>query len=211
VLDAAVDERIVVLTTIAQGQPLVWETRGLQAVPSSELRLPEGWAGRGQEYYRVVAETFAAIVSSPTAAPARPTITLAEITVASPGGRRLVGRARFDFESPSSADLVLEMPPQTKLIQASQGGVHCQCRADGLRTWRIATNSLSVPTSLEIVFEGVLPEREAGESQFALSAPRLKGLSVDHTLWVLSGFTASGVKSCYLPLRVASLGGADQN
>ena len=192
VLDAVMEERIVVLATSAQGQAAVWETRGLQATPSAALRLPEGWGGQGHEYYRVVAETFAATVSSPSAAPSRPTVTLAEIEVAPQGERRLVGRATFHVEPPTAAELILEMPPLTTLIQVSQGGVHCQCRADGLRSWRIATNSLGVPTSLEVVFETALPPDAADESRFPLTAPRLKGLSVDRTLWVLSGLESLG-------------------
>lgn len=188
VLDSQADERTLVLDTRLAQQLSTWETRGLQAVAPTSLHLPKGWSDDpDQEYYRVVAESFAAIASLPAATPARPVVSLAEIDLTGQGGGRFLGQARFLVQPPAAGDLVLEMPPHSRLIQVSQNGVHCQCRAEGLRTWRIAVNSLGVPTSLELVFDGILPATAVGEGRFRWTPPRLRALPIMQSLWTLSG------------------------
>ena len=192
VLDSLATERIVVLATSAAGQPLVWETRGLQAVAPSALRLPDGWAGQNQEHYRADAEMFEATASFPAAKPRRPSVTLAEMEFVPLPDRRVVGHGRFHIEPPASGELTLELPAQSRLLQVSLDGVHCECRPGGLRTWRISANSLGIPTSLEVIFTSVLPVSQSRDDLLLLAAPRLKGLPVARSLWSLTDLVPGG-------------------
>jgi hypothetical protein len=190
VLDSQAEERIVVLANGNKSPGPLWETRGLQAALSSELRLPEGWAVPDQEYYRVVANSYEAAVLSPAAAPAQARVTWAEFSLQPQGSGRLVGRALFFVQPPASGELVLEISEGTRLVQVLLDGSHNQCRPDGLRQWRIATNTRGVPTCLEVIFEGAWPRAKAGDDSLRLTAPRLKGIPVARTLWSLADWHA---------------------
>lgn len=191
VLESVATERIIVLATNADGEPLTWETRGLQIAAPSALHLPDGWAGQNQEHYRADAEIFEAVASFPAVKTRQPSVTLAELDIACLHERRIVGHARFHIEPPASGDLLLEMPGQSSLLQVALDGVHCECRPSGLRTWRLSANTLGIPTSLEVTFASVLPSAGSGE-ELLLAAPRLKGLPVARSVWSLADLVPSG-------------------
>jgi hypothetical protein len=188
VLDSRTEERIVVLATRAGKQATTWETRGLEVAEPSTLRLPDGWSAQDAECYRAVSETYEAAASFPALSSPRPGVTLAEISVSSRAGRRFVGRARFNIEPPASGELILELPPNSRPVQLALDGAACQWQAAGLRAWQVRTNSQRIPTCLEVLCEGALPEAESSDEQFLLSVPRLRGLTVARTLWTLTDF-----------------------
>lgn len=201
VLESVATERIVVLATKADEEPLTWETRGLQAVAPATLQLPDGWTGQNQEHYRAAAEIFEATASFPAAKSRRPSVTLAEMDIASLQERRIIGHARFHIEPPASGDLVLELPSQSSLLQVALDGSHCECRPSGLRTWRLSANTLGIPTSLEVTFASVLPS-EGSSEEILLAAPRLKGLPVARSVWTLAGLVpGTSSPSVNLPAR----------
>ena len=185
ILGAPQVQRFVVLDDDFDGQTVVWKMRGLQAVEPGAVILPEHWRDSGREVFRVVDEDFEATPSFPTRAKKRSQVTLADIAIARSAGTRFVGRAAYFVETADDDMLVLDMPRDVRLVHVSIDGVPAQCSPDGLRSWSIKSAAQKLPVAVEVLFEGTLPDSPPAAGGARIAAPRLRGLTVQRTLWSL--------------------------
>jgi hypothetical protein len=186
-------ERLLVLDTRFGGEALEWETSGLEAASSASL--PPAWTVGGEEVYRIVSDQFAASPLVTSNVKRTPQVRLSEIRLIAQPANRAIGRASFFIDPAGATELELAMPPGSRLVQLTINGHAAQCRAVGLRSWRIATPAPRLPLLLEVVYDSALPADPGGQQPQTLVVPRLAGLTPELSAWRLVGLEPVRLKA----------------
>jgi hypothetical protein len=199
--DSLADEgavrRLVLLDTRAGAEQIEWETTGLLAMQKEDQTLPVEWQAADGQALLVVAPRFSAKAKLRASAVTSPQVLLAETAARLGASRHVALTSTFTIEPNGAADATFTLPPGWRLIQAQLDGALADARPAGLRTWRVAAPSTSLPYRLTIVADGRLPLDGAGEGRFSLAAPQVLGMATKHSAWIVAGG----------PYRAAAAGG----
>ncbi len=201
--EAAV-QRLVLLDTRAGAERIEWETTGLQAVPLDDAALPAEWRAAGGEALRVVAPRFSAKARVRASTAAAPQVMLAEVAVQLGADRHAAVTSNFTIQPNGAAEVAFTLPPGWRLVQAQLDGVLAEAAPAGLRTWRLAAPTKSLPYRLTVVTDGRLAADGVAKGRFALAAPQLVGLAPTATAWKIDGGRYRTLAAGGRPLPAAS-------
>jgi hypothetical protein len=181
-LDAEKVEQYVVLDAGTAAQPIDWETTGL--VPAEADRAQAiGARWPATSVYRVVAAQHAALGRLRPTVGRNAQIALSQLESERVGSRRVATTANYVIVPAGERLVEFELPPETRLVQALVDGGPARSSRRGLRTWRVAAPSETLPYELSIVYDAPLPLR--GGQPEALAAPRLRQLQSPPGVWMV--------------------------
>jgi len=181
--------RYVLLPTRSGEQNLSWEASGLNFEPLPERFSPES---SRLELYRtceVVAEHFEATLKSVEKTIGQPRVRLADIAVACSRSGHCYGTATFDLEPAGALYCFLELAPNEHLIDVRADGLAAAARPVGENHWSVALGDGKLPQQIEVVFTADVAGESAGNGRLLLSAPVLRDLPVEQTLWSVTAAT----------------------
>lgn len=184
-LNAASNERYLLLPTRADQQQWEWQTSGLQAAAPQEefgvLSTPQAkW-----EPFLVVAPRFEASLQETVDSLSSSRATLREVAITP----RLEGGysafATWHLVPGGKSNIQMEIPAACRLIHVAVDGIPAQTKQQDEKTWQIHLASEQLPQRLSAWYwTDQLGDHQAGSKQEYV-APRLLGVPVTLSNWLL--------------------------
>ncbi len=179
-----------VLPHQVQGQPVTWETRGLERA-DLPVMFSSPTAREASVTYRMVGSPHRAVLRPIERIRMAPKVSLADTRLAWQADGSCRGVAAFDLEPGGSLTCPLWLPAQYELVHVFVAGVPTEPEpaeddSTPLKKWRVRLASDRLPQRIEVAFSGFLPGKvQAGLRQF--EAPVLGDLPVEQSLWTVAG------------------------
>jgi hypothetical protein len=184
VLDVADLPRYLALPRQFERRPLIWNTRGLQAVPQPDLP----WAvSSSVDAYRVMGAHMQATLVAVRHIEGPPRVSLADYRYRWFADRKFQGWAAFDVEPAGAAMITLNMPQGASLLHATVGGVVVAPQPTGDGNWRLPIHLTHLPQRIEVVFQGSLVPSRDRSNLVSLLPPTLAEAPSELSLWTIQG------------------------
>jgi len=178
-------KQTILLPTRAQGQPVTWETGGLEETELPDELLAPQESGLVSAF-EVVGETYRAVVMPADTAAETASVRLADIQLAWHPDGACRGVATFDVEPVRASEVPLTLPLDYRLLHVTVAGVPIRPEPAGAGAWRVPLGAERLPQRIEVLFTGAVahPTRSGRHRFFA---PALGALPVENTLWTVAG------------------------
>ena len=166
-----------------ENQQLSWDTSGLVFKP-----LPNELAAQVPElsFYRSYQSNgprVRASLRSVDRSSENPQVRSVDVAYRSQNGGRTVGVAAFDLEPAGTTSCDLQLPAQTRLIQARLDSTPAQLSVSGENRWSIWLGDSKLPRHLELIFTG--NSTNVADDLLEFVAPRIVDWPVERTLWTV--------------------------
>jgi hypothetical protein len=182
-LDAPRVRRFAALPTRSAAGPLEWQTSGMQAVDLADADLTGAVIPPGYELFELTSAQVVARAQVQIAAPATPSVRLADHRVVVRSESQIVGSSSLDILPRGARQLEFNVPPGTRLVHLSNEGVPLNPTYLGANRWQVPASSDRLPQRVELVYIAALPH-PAARQPVEFRPPGGTG-GVERSLWAV--------------------------
>lgn len=163
-LDAPRVRRFAALPTRSAAGPLEWQTSGLQAVDPGDAELTGAEIPPGYELFEMTSAQVVARAQVQIAAPATPSVRLADHRLIVRSESQIVGSSSLDIMPRGARQFEFDVPPGTRLVHLSNEGVPLNPIYVGANRWQVPASSDRLPQRVELVYTAALPYSAARQA-----------------------------------------------
>ena len=151
-LNIDIQQWLVIVPTLIDGQPITWETQQLTSASlPTETTLTDSVAPRA---FRVTGRDFRAVARHPQITPGTPTIRQADIRFTMLADHHFHAVAAYHLEPAGSSHVTCQLPNNCQLLQLRVADLPAPATRQGDGQWRIALGSDALPQRIDVVYAG---------------------------------------------------------